>query len=112
ECVGALGGPEQAGAVADLVRRQPSAEVLATAGNVLAGWAARKGLPPDQRQLIERALADLHGGSGVLLGWYVQGPLPAGGAGLVAKLTAGESLPTGRAPASGWRLVLSAGTDA
>jgi putative heme-binding domain-containing protein len=98
--------------VADLARRRPAVELLAAAGQVLAGWAGREGLSAGSRRQIERALAEIHGGSGVLLGWHVRGPLPGGGAGLVAKLTAGRSLPTGRDPAPGWRLVLSAGTDA
>jgi putative heme-binding domain-containing protein len=111
ECVGDLGGPAQAAAVADLARRRPSAEVLAAAGKVLAGWTARKGMPVGGRQQIERALAEI-GGSGVLLGWHVQGPLSGDAADLAAKIAAGRSLPTGSTPASGWRLVLSAGTDA
>src|SRR5262249_28352154 len=41
ECVGELGGPAQAQAVADAARRQPSASVLAAAVKALAGWAAR-----------------------------------------------------------------------
>jgi putative heme-binding domain-containing protein len=111
ECVGEMGGPAQAGAVADLAQRRPSAEVLAAAGKILAGWAARKDLSAEGRQQIERALAEIHGGSGVLLGWHIQGPLTREGD-LAAKVAAGQSLPTGQSPAPGWRLVLSAGTDA
>jgi putative heme-binding domain-containing protein len=67
---------------------------------------------PARREPIERALAEIHGGSGVLLGWHVLGPLPGNADDLVAKLTGGRSLPTGKEAAAGWRLVLSSGTDA
>src|SRR5262249_46365989 len=103
ECVGELGGPAQAGAVADLVARHPSAELLAAAGKALGGWATRD-ITDAQRQEIARALAEVHGGSGVLLGWHVLGPLPGDGGDLVAKAAKG--------PVPGTRLVLSAGTDA
>jgi putative membrane-bound dehydrogenase-like protein len=111
-CVGDLGGPEQAQAVAELAQQRPAADVLAAAGKVLTAWAARDGLSAAGRQQVEQALAELHGGSGVLLAWRVLGPLPDDGADLMAKVTAGQSLPTGNDPATGWRPVLSAGTDA
>src|SRR5439155_16467111 len=104
ECVGALGGPDHAGAVADLATRQPSADVLAAAGKVLTNWAAREGLSAAERLQVEHALAEAHGGSGVPLAWHVLGPLSGDGADLVAKLAAGQSLPTGKAPAPGWRV--------
>ncbi len=112
-CLGELGGPEHAAAVTDLARDQPSAEILDAAGKVLSGWAAREGLPAPRRHKLERSLATVHGSSGTLLGWYVRGPVPAGEAeGLVEKLVAGRSLPTGKGPAPGWRLLLATGIDA
>jgi putative heme-binding domain-containing protein len=111
EAVGELGGPEQAAAVADLVKRRPSAEVLATAGRVLTTWLAQEGLLAAKRLQVERALAEAHGGSGVPLAWYVQGPMSGDGADLVTKLAAGQALPTGKEPATGWHVALSIGTD-
>jgi putative membrane-bound dehydrogenase-like protein len=102
-CVGELGGPEQAKAVADLARRRPAADVLAAVARILAGWAS-------QRQEAEQALAAVHGSSGVLLSWHVLGPLPGDGTDLVTKISAGRVKPTGKG--SGWRRVLSSGTDA
>jgi len=108
-----LGGPEQAAAVADLARRHPSVEVLAAAGRVLTGWAAKDGLLPAQHQQLDEALAQVHGGSGVLVAWHVRGPMPAKvAAELAGHLAAGESLPTGEKPAAGWRTVLSTGIEA
>jgi putative membrane-bound dehydrogenase-like protein len=111
ECVGEVGGPDDAAAVADLAKRQPSAEILAAAGKVLTGWAAREGLSAAKRGQVERALAEAHGGSGIPLAWHVLGPL-SGGEDIVTKVAAGQSLPTGKEPAPGWRVVPSAGTDA
>jgi putative membrane-bound dehydrogenase-like protein len=112
ECIGDLGGPNDAGSVADLVKRQPSAAVLAAAGVVLTGWAAREGLSAAERLQVERALADAHGGSGIPLAWHTLGPLPGDGTDLLTKLAAGQSLPTGKEPAPGWHVVLPAGTEA
>src|SRR5262249_39062186 len=56
--------------------------------------------------------AEIHGGSGVLLGWHVQGPIPRAAGTAVAKIIAERSLPTGEMPAPGWRIVLSTGIDA
>jgi putative heme-binding domain-containing protein len=48
-----------------------------------------------------------------MLGWHVRGPLKDEEASaLVAKLNAGKSLPSDKDAGSGWRLILSSGTDA
>ncbi len=113
ECLGEMGGPEHVSAVIEVGRRNPSAEILAAVARALAGWAAREGLVASRRQEVERAFADLHCSSGTVLGWYVRGPLDVRiAAALVPRLAGGESLPTGKGAAAGWRLVLSAGLDA
>src|SRR5207244_2173117 len=77
------------------------------------GWASQQGLSASKRQDIERALAEIHGSSGTVLGWHARGPLaPEIAAILAARLASGEALPTGKDPAPGWRLLLSAGLDA
>jgi putative heme-binding domain-containing protein len=103
--LGELGGPEQAGAVIELARRQPSVEILASTGKVLTAWD-RPDLSVVKRQTIRDALAEIHGQSGILLAWQVRGPMTLdASSGLVTKLAAGESL------SAGWRPVLSAGLD-
>jgi putative membrane-bound dehydrogenase-like protein len=111
ECIAVLGGPEQAAAVAELASRRPSSEILDSAGKALAGWAGHKGLSDEKRRQVEQALATI-GGSGILLGWHVLGPLAADAPELIDRMVAAHSIPTGDTPGRGWRLVLSSGTDA
>jgi putative membrane-bound dehydrogenase-like protein len=111
DCIAALGGTAEAAAVADLAHRRPSADILASAGKALAGWASQKGLSSQKRRLIDQALGEI-GSSGVLLGWHILGPLPDHSAILANRIIAGNSLPTSDARADGWCLVLSLGTDA
>ncbi len=69
-----LGGPDQAAAVVDLARRNPSAEVLPVVLRMLSDWSGRAGAKRDE---LDRAAADLQGSSGVLARWHVAGPVPA-----------------------------------
>ena len=51
ECLGELGGPEQAAAVRELARRAPPADVLAARGPVLSAWVVgRAGTSPAKRR--------------------------------------------------------------
>jgi len=77
KCLGELGGPEQAGAVTNLAKRTPSAEVPAAAVHVLSTWRDREGLTATERQELDQAVAEVHGAHGILVRWNVCGPLPA-----------------------------------
>jgi putative membrane-bound dehydrogenase-like protein len=111
ECVGDLGGAEQAAVVAGAARRRPSAEVLNAAGKVLVRWASRKDLPAARRQQVEQALAAIHGGSGTLLGWRVRGPMqPSLATGLARAVASGKVNPSD--DPSNWPFHLSVGLDA
>lgn len=103
-CLAEIGGPEHATVVVEVVRRQPSVEVLSAVRLALVGWASRTGLGSADRIRIEDAVARLHGNSGVFVAWHVRGPVPAAGADVLAKLKEGLSLPTGPDPVAGWRL--------
>jgi putative heme-binding domain-containing protein len=76
-CIGELGGVNEVGAVVECARRTPSAAVLPLALNALSNWAGGPGLAPAQRAVLDRALAELQGASGVFLRWRVAGPVPA-----------------------------------
>lgn len=104
ECVGQLGGLEQLAAVTELARRQPSTEMLAAVGTVLTNWRGTKEIEAKGRAKLDRAFAEIHGGSGVLLGWFVQSVAPQDATAQVESLGRGES--------PDWRLVLSSGIDA
>ncbi|HKI37294.1 MAG TPA: PVC-type heme-binding CxxCH protein [Gemmataceae bacterium] len=73
-CLADLGGPAQAGAVVDLARRDPSAEVLPLVLRMLTNWTEQPGAKRDE---LDRAAADLQGASGILARWGVLGPVAA-----------------------------------
>src|SRR5262249_20167550 len=98
---GEIGGAAQAAAVADLARRQPSLPILIAAARALTRWAERPNLIVAERLEITRALAEIHGSSGVLLAWNVTGPVAGDGSAEIAKFTLG-----------GARTVFSTGIEA
>ncbi|MEX0642518.1 MAG: HEAT repeat domain-containing protein [Pirellulales bacterium] len=74
-----LGDPEQASAVAELAKRNPSLEVLTAAVQVLTTWRERSAIAAPQQQALDRAVAEIHGASGSLVRWNVSGPTGVSG---------------------------------
>jgi putative heme-binding domain-containing protein len=70
----ALGGPQQATAVVNLAKRNPSFEVLTSAVQALNAWRDRSGTTASEQQALDRAVADIQGASGSLLRWQVNDP--------------------------------------
>jgi putative membrane-bound dehydrogenase-like protein len=88
-----FGGPDQAGVVVDLARRDPSAEVLPPVLRMLTDWADRPGARRDE---LDHAAADLQGASGVLARWHVLGTLPADAADRLVQPPDGRAEKEGR----------------
>ena len=74
QCVAELGGPEQASAVVEMAKHNPSVEVLGQVVRVLTTWRGRDGLATAKRLDLDRRAADVHGNSGTLTRWIVRGP--------------------------------------
>jgi putative membrane-bound dehydrogenase-like protein len=109
ECLAELGGPEQAAAVGELARRNPSAEVPAAAVRVLTAWRGRDGVTAATRQELDRAVAEVHGANGILVRWDVRGPVSAAAAPRIVEQFAAAGPP---GDTTGWRTVFAAGTEA
>jgi putative heme-binding domain-containing protein len=80
ECIAAVGTPAQREVVADLAKRSPAAEVLPLAVRILTDWGRRPGLTEAERSVLERAVAEVQGATGMMVRWQVMGPLPSGSA--------------------------------
>jgi putative membrane-bound dehydrogenase-like protein len=112
-CLGELGGPDQAGVVADHARRHPTAEVLPLAVRLLTDWGRRPQLPVPRQHELARALAELQGASGDLLAWQVAGPLPAAAREpLIRQIGQSRQFPESRPGiAAAWQTRLATGTE-
>jgi putative membrane-bound dehydrogenase-like protein len=69
------GSLAQAGPVTGVAMRDPSDEVLAAAVRVLTTWGARKGVTVSQRQVLDGAVAEIHGAHGTLVRWNAHAPV-------------------------------------
>jgi putative membrane-bound dehydrogenase-like protein len=108
-CLGELGGPEQAHAVAEFAKRNPTIEGAAAAVRVLTAWRDRDGVAVAQRQELDRSVAEIQGTGGILLRWEASGAQP-----IDAKLTTIEGhAAIGKTPDhTGWRTLFATGAEA
>jgi putative membrane-bound dehydrogenase-like protein len=112
EFIAALGGPEQAAAVADLARRHPAADTLVRVITLLTVWGDDARLPVAGRPALDRAVAEVQGASGVLLRWRAAGPVPpALVPRLLVEVTQGEAVPKPVKAAPPWRTLLAGGPE-
>ena len=65
EYLSEFGGPEQANAVVDIAKNNPSAEVSVAVVRTLTAWQKRRNLTPKQRSDMDRGIAQVHGASGI-----------------------------------------------
>jgi len=113
ECIGELGGPEQAVAAADLAMRHPAAEILTRVVRLLTTWSSRPNLAAAQRLNLNRAVAKVQGASGTLLRWQAKGPVRAAlTAQILEEVASFESFSLKKGqPAPDWQTMLAAGTE-
>ena len=74
ECLSELGGPDQAKAVAEFGKRNPSSEGTAAAVRLLTAWRNHNTVTDEQRQELDRAIAEIHGAGGILVRWLADRP--------------------------------------
>jgi putative membrane-bound dehydrogenase-like protein len=112
DCLGDLGGREQAGAVVDLARRHPAAEVLTRVVRMLTRWAEQAKLPETRGKLAEQVAA-VQGASGALLRWRIRGPVSPALAPQVLEQVGSPRAASSRTDeaAQGWHTVLAGDTE-
>jgi putative membrane-bound dehydrogenase-like protein len=107
ECLGELGGPAQETAVVNLARHAPTSDIPAAVVRVLTAWSARKDATAKQRHSLNRAVAEVHGASGILARWNASGPITDKDAPKILLQLARD----GKSPAD-WRTLFAAGAEA
>jgi putative heme-binding domain-containing protein len=61
--------------VADLAKRSPTSEILPLVVRTLTEWSRRHTVPPEQRNGLAQAVADVQGATGLLVRWEAIGPI-------------------------------------
>jgi putative membrane-bound dehydrogenase-like protein len=108
-CLGELGGPEQAPALAAFGKHSPTSEGLSAAVHALTLWRDRTGVADTTRRELDQAVAEIHGSSGIPVRWDASGPLPAGAKPKIVE----EHSTIGRTPTrADWRTLFATGPEA
>ncbi len=76
ECIGALGGAAQAGAITEFAKQSPSADVVATTIRTLSDWRKQAGTSAAAGRELDEDVAEIQGTTGILIHWEAGGPLP------------------------------------
>jgi putative membrane-bound dehydrogenase-like protein len=109
ECLSELGGPEQSAAVTELAKHDPSTDVPTAVVRVLTAWRSREGLTATTRQELDRAVAEVHGGNGILVRWEASRPVTAQEAPKIIERFASAERHGG--DSSGWRTLFASGLE-
>jgi putative membrane-bound dehydrogenase-like protein len=107
-CLEDLGGLEQAGAVSNLAKHDPSADVLAAAVRALTTWRSRPGLPGHRQLKLDRDVAEIQGANGVMLRWDLSGAVSSESASRIIEQFAVNGP---RTDPKDWRSRLSSGAE-
>ena len=108
DCIADLGGTDQTRALTELVQRSPSPDTVVRVTRMLTSWSTRADVPAPTRQMLERALAEVQGGGGLLLHWRILGPVASTDVDARTEPIAKPGAPLDNAA---WR-IFAAGTDA
>jgi putative membrane-bound dehydrogenase-like protein len=109
DCIAELGGPEQVSALTDLLRRNPSPDLVARVVRLLTTWSTKDGVPAAARRELDNAVAEIQGTSGSLSRWRVTGPLAAAVVDSLVETIAKPSAALDTGKEARWRAVFAGG---
>jgi putative membrane-bound dehydrogenase-like protein len=109
DCIADLGGPEQVGALIELIRRNPSPDLVTRVVRLLTTWSTRDGVSAEVRRDLDNAVAEIQGASGSPSRWRVTGPLAAQAADSLIEMIAKPSTTLDTGKEARWRAVFAGG---
>jgi putative heme-binding domain-containing protein len=77
ECITALGGPAEAGAITDFAKQNPSTDVVVTTIRTLGDWRKRAETSDAAARELDESVAEIQGATGIVIRWEASGSLPA-----------------------------------
>jgi len=105
-CFAELGGPSDLKVVADFAKRNSSTDVIVASARALSDWRDRRGATEDERQTLDRAIAEIHGAAGILVRWDANGFVPMGARDGVVK-----AVSVNGKKSNSWLPILSSGAE-
>lgn len=111
-CIGDFGSAEHTRLIAEVAKRNPSAEVLRQTISIMTRWGSNHDLSVETRGELDRCVAELQGASGVVARWSIRGSLSADAASQISERSGRPGQPIESDNGSGdWKTELVSATD-
>lgn len=113
ECLADFGGPEHLEAVTGILAKNPPSDILRGAVRALTAWQQKEPAGSPNHNRLEKTMAGVQGGSGLLLRWNVTLTKPDSAAQMVTMLSHRGQSPDDLMKASpAWHTSFASGADA